>query len=56
MDLDRKHKNVIVICGARCVFQKVGKCQNKKKTAGEIIAAVIGIDGNCVKFETAEKK
>lgn len=50
--MDSKHKNVIVICGARCVFQKAGKCHNKKKPA----AAIIGIDGQCVRFETSEKK
>ena len=50
--MDEKHKNIVVICGARCVFQKDGKCRNKKSPA----AAVIGIDGQCVRFETAEKK
>ena len=54
--IDKKHKNIVVICGARCIFQKDGKCRNKKKTKGEIIAAVIGVDGQCVKFEPADEK
>ena len=42
----------VVVCGARCIFKKDGKCNRPKKN----IAAVIGIDGKCVKFETAEEK
>ncbi len=49
--MDDDKKNTIVICGARCIFQKKGKCHHKKKPA----AAIIGIDGQCVRFETAEK-
>jgi len=50
-DKDKEDTGNVVICGARCVFQKNSKCHHKKKTA----AAVIGIDGQCVRFETAEK-
>ena len=51
--MDSKHKNIVVICGARCVSQKDGKCRNEFI---KVAAAVIGNDGQCVRFETAEKK
>ena len=50
--MDTKNDSSIVICGARCVFRKDGKCHHKKISA----AAVIGIDGKCVRFETSEEK
>jgi hypothetical protein len=50
--VDDKNKNIVVVCGARCIYQKDGKCKRNIK----IIAATIGTDGKCVKFETKEEK
>lgn len=49
-DKDKKDTNGAVICGARCVYQKDGKCRKNEKAA----AAVIGIDGQCVRYEPAD--
>ena len=45
-------KNV-VICGARCVYKKEGECTWKGLKG---VVAIIGVDGQCVPFEPAEKK
>ena len=51
---DNKHKGVVVTCGARCIFQRKGKC--KSVFLEKSVAAVIGHDGKCVRFETSEEK
>ena len=45
-------KENVIICGARCVFKKDGKCTWSMKG----VAAVIGIDAKCIKFEPAVEK
>jgi len=49
---DTKGTKTVIICGARCIFKKDGKC-NWEGLEG--VAAIIGIDGKCIKLETAEK-
>ena len=48
---DKKVIRPVVICGARCIYKKDGRCN---KTMN-IVTATIGIDGQCVNFETTEK-
>ena len=48
-----KGTKTVIICGARCIFKKDGKCNWE---GPEGVAAVIGIDGKCIKFETSEEK
>ena len=48
-----KQKETVIICGARCVFKKDGRC-NWKGMEG--VAAIIGIDGKCIKLEPVEVK
>ncbi|MCK5612972.1 hypothetical protein KAR91_64455 [Candidatus Pacearchaeota archaeon] len=49
--MDDKNKNqarVVIVCGARCVFQEKGYC----KKATEPVVITIGSDGKCIRFET----
>ena len=50
--MDDKHENIVVICGARCAFQKDGKCRKNEKT----VVAIIGNDTKCVRYEPADEK
>lgn len=47
-----KEKETIIICGARCIFKKDGKCSWKGM---EGVTTVIGIDAKCIKFEPVEE-
>ena len=51
--MDSNRKETVIICGARCIFKKDGKC-NWEGLVG--VAAVIGIDARCIKYEPVEEK
>ena len=51
--MDSNQKETVIICGARCIFKKDGKC-NWKGMKG--VMAIIGIDGKCIKLEPAKEK
>ena len=44
---NKRKANIVIVCGARCIFQKEGKCNRYMK----LVAAYISIDGKCIKFE-----
>ena len=49
---DKNQTQIVIVCGARCIFQKKGRCNRRMK----LVAAYIGIDGKCIKFEPAGEK